>query len=115
MEVKARLEREAKVVSTLLSQIGSLTQTAKEKLIRADLAEIGNLMNGNHQLLQELGVSCLELDRLVSTARNAGALGAKLCGSGKGGNMIALAHPIRRKISVQIWWLPERRMRSSPK
>jgi mevalonate kinase len=30
------------------------------------------------------------LDKLVSAARNAGALGAKLSGSGRGGNMIAL-------------------------
>jgi len=33
------------------------------------------------------------LDHLVEAARNAGALGAKLSGGGRGGNMIALAEP----------------------
>jgi len=33
------------------------------------------------------------LDRLVQAARSAGALGAKLSGAGRGGNMIALASP----------------------
>ena len=38
-------------------------------------------------------VSMPELDQLVETARNAGALGAKLSGGGRGGNMIALVKP----------------------
>ena len=50
-------------------------------------------MNENHTLLQEMTVSCPELDNLVEAARSAGALGAKLSGGGQGGNMIALIHP----------------------
>jgi mevalonate kinase len=45
--------------------------------------------------LQEMTVSSPELDRLVSAARNAGALGAKLSGGGRGGNMIALVEDNR--------------------
>jgi mevalonate kinase len=40
-----------------------------------------------------MGVSSPELDRLVAAAREAGALGAKLSGGGRGGNMIALVQP----------------------
>ena len=47
-------------------------------------------MDRNHALLQEIGVSCPELDALVAAARAAGATGAKLSGGGRGGNMIAL-------------------------
>lgn len=47
-------------------------------------------MDSNHSLLQRLAVSSPELDRLVESAREAGALGAKLSGGGRGGNMIAL-------------------------
>ena len=54
---------------------------------------LGALMDENHSLLQEMTVSSPELDELVETARNAGALGAKLSGGGRGGNMIALAEP----------------------
>jgi len=47
-------------------------------------------MDQNHALLAEMGVSSPELERLVAAARLAGALGAKLSGGGRGGNMIAL-------------------------
>ena len=47
-------------------------------------------MNQNHTLLQELTVSCPELDRLVEAARAAGAWGAKMSGTGRGGLMMAL-------------------------
>lgn len=55
--------------------------------------ELGLLMNRNHQLLRELNVSSPELEMLVEAARAAGALGAKLSGGGRGGNMIALVTP----------------------
>ena len=44
----------------------------------------------NHALLQQLTVSSPELDKLVEAAKTVGALGAKLSGGGRGGNMIAL-------------------------
>jgi mevalonate kinase len=50
-------------------------------------------MNENHALLQALTASSPELDWLVETARQTGALGAKLSGGGRGGNMIALVEP----------------------
>ena len=50
-------------------------------------------MNHNHELLQEMTVSSPALDQLVSVARTVGALGAKMSGGGRGGNMIALVTP----------------------
>jgi mevalonate kinase len=50
-------------------------------------------MNSNHDYLQKLDVSSPELDHFVYAARDAGALGAKLSGGGRGGNMIALVAP----------------------
>jgi mevalonate kinase len=49
-------------------------------------------MDKNHSLLGEIGVSSPQLDHLVRIARTEGALGAKLSGGGRGGNIIALAH-----------------------
>ena len=57
------------------------------------MEELGDLMNQNHAWLQEMTVSLPELDRLVNAARKAGALGAKMSGGGRGGNMIALVKP----------------------
>jgi mevalonate kinase len=44
-------------------------------------------------LLRLMGVSSPELEQLVTAARAAGALGSKLSGAGRGGNMIALVEP----------------------
>ena len=54
---------------------------------------LGDLMNENHAVLKTLTVSSPELDTLVKAACSAGALGAKLSGGGRGGNMIALVEP----------------------
>ncbi len=51
---------------------------------------MGALLNQNHALLGELGVSSPELDRLAAAATGAGAGGAKLSGGGGGGIMLAL-------------------------
>jgi mevalonate kinase len=64
---------------------------------------LGELMNENHVLLQKLSVSSPELDQLVEAAREAGALGAKLSGGGRGGNMIALVEPgIAEAVSLSL-------------
>jgi mevalonate kinase len=74
----------------VFDQIGGIVQRAREKIESGDWRLLGELMNQNHALLQEMTVSSPDLDRLVSAARNAGALGSKLSGGGRGGNMIAL-------------------------
>ena len=77
----------------LFDDIGTLVQRARDALVQGQLTAIGALMNENQRLLTELGVSSAELERLVSAARTAGALGAKLSGAGWGGCMLALVEP----------------------
>ncbi|MGB7474424.1 mevalonate kinase [Trichococcus sp.] len=71
--------------------LGSLAQTAKSAIEANNPQQLGQLMNQAHEVLSFLDVSSPDLDRLVSAARSAGALGAKLTGGGRGGCMIALA------------------------
>ncbi|WP_435332680.1 mevalonate kinase [Haloarchaeobius sp. TZWWS8] len=54
------------------------------------LEELGGLMDFDHGLLEALGVSARSLDDMVWTARESGALGAKLTGAGGGGCIVAL-------------------------
>ncbi|MDP9379412.1 MAG: mevalonate kinase [Chloroflexota bacterium] len=77
----------------LFSEMGFLVEHAQEALVDADLPALGHLLNLNQLLLEKLGVSSAEIERLVEAALEAGALGAKLSGSGGGGVVIALANP----------------------
>ena len=74
----------------VFTRVGEIVWNARQAIERGDVAELGRLMDANHALLQEMTVSCVELDDLVEAARKSGALGAKLSGGGRGGNMIAL-------------------------
>ena len=74
----------------VFSKVGEVVWNARQAIERGDIDELGRLMDANHALLQKMNVSCAELDHLVAAARIAGALGAKLSGGGRGGNMIAL-------------------------
>ena len=80
-------------VDTLFAQIGGIAEEAADALQAGAVADLGPLMLKNHRLLQQLDVSLPELDTLVETALQAGALGAKLSGAGRGGNIIALVQP----------------------
>jgi mevalonate kinase len=77
----------------MFDSIGQISRLARGLINEGLVQELGPLMITNHQVLKELGVSCPELDRLVEAAVNSGALGAKLSGAGRGGNMIALVNP----------------------
>ncbi len=75
----------------LFDQIGDIVDEAHRAIETGDVDTLGPLMDNNHELLIELGISSPKLDKLVEVARFAGAMGAKLSGAGQGGNMIALA------------------------
>jgi mevalonate kinase len=78
---------------TVFDKIGEVSFTARRAIEAGKPELLGQLMDENQALLQKLTVSSPELDRLIETARNAGAMGAKLSGGGRGGNMIALVQP----------------------
>lgn len=86
----------------VFSEIGTITRQARELIESGDPSGLGPLMDSNHRLLQDLGVSTPRLDHLVLTARNAGALGGKLSGGGLGGHLIALvrekAHAVQESL-----------------
>lgn len=77
----------------LFDQIGQISFQARMKIEQGPVDDIGVLMVKNQHLLKLLGVSSPELDQLINAALSAGASGAKLCGGGRGGNMIALVAP----------------------
>lgn len=89
-DVRVQQHKRTDHYETLFAAIGSISDTARQ-LIESGMPEsLGPLMDENHALLRNMKVSSPELDNLVEAARKAGALGAKMSGGGRGGNMIAL-------------------------
>ncbi|MFH2020497.1 MAG: mevalonate kinase [archaeon] len=74
----------------IYDKIEKITSQAKQALTNGELTLLGKLMNENHKALQMLELSSEKLDVMCSDVIKAGAFGAKLSGSGRGGNMIAL-------------------------
>lgn len=83
-------------------QYEAIFNSAREIVLKARtciengmIQALGPLMDENQALLEQMNVSSPGLERLVQAARQAGAVGAKLSGGGRGGNMIALVNPQR--------------------
>lgn len=89
-DVRRQWRKQQQHFEQLFDRCGTLARSARAAIEAGDLEQIGRLMRANHETLQQMSVSSTELDNLVNAADRAGALGAKLSGAGRGGNMIAL-------------------------
>ncbi len=89
--VRRRWEADRTAYEAHFDAIGALAERGRQAMAAGNLADLGRVMDENQAELRAIGVSSPPLERLIEAARTAGALGAKLSGSGCGGNMIALA------------------------
>lgn len=94
-DVRKSYEAEPGLFQNYFFACGQIAHTAYQQITRGRNTSLGPLMDDHHKILVKMGVSCPELDMLVTAAKDAGALGAKLSGGGRGGNMIALVEPDR--------------------
>jgi len=93
-DVRRLKEENPKKFEKIFNAYKVLADEAKEALLIGDVNTIGELMNQNHKLLQEITVSGEINDRLVEIALKNGAVGAKMTGTGRGGLVIALAENV---------------------
>ncbi|MCD4673353.1 MAG: mevalonate kinase [Anaerolineaceae bacterium] len=91
--VRQNHEKDPAAYDSLFDHTARISRQALHALQFGAINDLGPLMLENHQVLQHMGVSLPELDRLINAAMVAGALGAKLSGAGHGGNVIALVDP----------------------
>ena len=91
--VRQRWQQYPQRYEKIFRQIGCLVESARQILEQGSWQQLPPLMEENHQLLQQMGVSSPALDELVKSALQCGAYGAKLTGGGGGGNIIALVQP----------------------
>lgn len=89
-DVRKKKEENPREFDKIFKNYERIASEALEAFKKNNIERIGILMNENHKLLQKIGVSCKELEQLVEIARENGAIGAKLTGTGRGGLMLAL-------------------------
>ena len=89
-DVGRQWQADPQTFNSIFTGCGRIADTARQAIEAGDVVQVGRLLTENHVLLQEMTVSEPKLDKLVNAALGAGALGAKLSGAGRGGNMIAL-------------------------
>ncbi|MBI4705999.1 MAG: mevalonate kinase [Deltaproteobacteria bacterium] len=94
--VAALRRRRRRAVGAAIDGIGVLVEQAQAALRALDGERLGGLMDRNQILLETLGVSTPAIEALCAAARGAGALGAKLTGSGGGGAVVALGGLVPR-------------------
>jgi len=102
--VAERKEQNPERYGAIFMHAEQLANKGRKALEAFDLKQVGELMNQNHSLLQEIEVSCKELDHLVDLARKQGAFGAKMTGGGGGGCMLALTpgKKLKEKVACAI-------------
>ena len=101
-KVRYRKEKYPEIMNPIIDSIESVTDEAKESILKNNEKRIGELMNINHGLLDALGVNTLALSDMVYTARNAGALGSKITGAGGGGSIIAYCPEKSKEIILAL-------------
>ncbi|WP_436630020.1 mevalonate kinase [Latilactobacillus sakei] len=75
----------------LITHIGELSQAVATNIAQNQLVALGQNLSLAQDDLRVLGVSNSRIDALIETANQAGSLGTKLTGGGRGGCIIALA------------------------
>lgn len=91
-DVAVLLEKDKQQITKKIAELGKLTLLAKTAIENNDAEKLGIQMSSAQAILRSLTVSNQQLDRLIETAIQQGALGAKLTGGGRGGCMLALSN-----------------------
>ncbi len=83
-------ERVRRRATHIVTEIARVTETV-DALAAADWPAVGRLFAASHlSMRDDFEISCPELDLVVATAIEAGAVGARMTGGGFGGSAIAL-------------------------
>lgn len=87
-DVRRGWEQEPAKYEAIFDAVAAIVERAQAALARGENEQLGALMLENQRALEAMGVSSLEIERLVETGLRAGARGGKLSGGGRGGNVI---------------------------
>ncbi len=90
-DVKKEKDKDPERFEKIINDYKKIFDEAIISLKQGNTKTVGKLMDKNQELLRQITVSCPEIEKIVSTAKKNGALGAKLTGTGRGGLVICLS------------------------
>jgi D-glycero-alpha-D-manno-heptose-7-phosphate kinase len=95
--VKQHIEGEQHVFKKF-QRIRDITVAMRSSLIAGHWSEVGRQISEEWECRKDLAPSITtpEIDRLISAARNSGAIGSKVCGAGGGGCVLSFVAPDRK-------------------
>lgn len=89
--VKRFKDRNETLFESLAKQASEICLQAWTAIESGKCDKIGELMNENQIILQQIGVTHHKAQKIIDLCNKAGAIGAKITGAGGGGAVIALA------------------------
>ena len=98
--VKKFRDRNRILFKTLLEYASEICLQACTAIESGKCDKIGELMNENQIILQQLGISHDKVRDIIDICSKAGAIGAKITGAGGGGAVIALAASKQESIKI---------------
>jgi len=88
--VRERYDKNRELYTTIFDEINEISIAGSVALRNCDYEQLGSMMNVCQGFLNAIEVSTPELEKMIAIARENGAIGAKLTGSGGGGSIVAL-------------------------
>lgn len=76
----------------LSNDVSRICERAVNALEEGNYLHIGKLMNENQTILERIGVSTTEINNIINSSLQYGAIGSKLTGAGGGGCVLSLIH-----------------------
>jgi mevalonate kinase len=88
--LEAQRDEHPDLFNSRLEQVALQVLKIRKALEAGDLGQVGSIMNENHRILIDMGISHPRIIELCELANSLGAFGSKVTGGGRGGYMVAL-------------------------
>ncbi|MFH5811499.1 mevalonate kinase [Companilactobacillus sp. FL22-1] len=100
-DVRQMYDDQPEKTGAYLEQLGDYATKASSYLTNGNLKKLGLVFSLANEVLTKLKLSIPKTDKLIDAANNAGALGSKITGGGRGGCIICLARNLKNAQMIQ--------------
>jgi len=100
-DVRQMFDQDQVKIGAYLKQLGDYATQASNYLTEGNLKQLGLVFSLANEILTKLNLAIPKTDKLIEAANNAGSLGSKITGGGRGGCIICLARNLKNAQMIQ--------------